>query len=453
LAWTGGPKAAADELFKPASQSPIALVRVAAHFADLARIGSIVTRLRELGYRVCVNLMQASNETLASISRAAERASEWGSVDVLYLADSLGSMAPEGMAAAVKALAAAWDGPIGVHAHNNKGQALANSLAALDAGASWVDGTLLGMGRGAGNVHTEHLLIELERREPGKYYCEALFPLVLEQFEGLRQKYAWGPSLLYFLSGSYGIHPTYVQEMLSRGGYDPHHILSALEFLRTSGGQSFSQVSLDQAMLGSVTTGTGRWDATGWAQGRDVLLVAAGPGAMQHVEAMATFIEQRSPVVICLNVNEQFPADKVTAYAACHRTRLLMDASRYRHLKRPLIAPLEAVPDGVRAQLNEITVLDYGMRVEAHTYRVCPMGCTIPAPLVAGYAFAVAEAGGAKRILLAGFDGYSDLSDPRRAVMVSVLEAYQAREQALPLLAVTPTNYQVPAASIYSPAL
>ena len=55
-----------------------------------------------------------------------------------------------------------WKGELGIHTHNNLGLALSNTLSAIKEGVNWVDSTIMGMGRGAGNAQTEYVILELE---------------------------------------------------------------------------------------------------------------------------------------------------------------------------------------------------------------------------------------------------------------------------------------------------
>ena len=98
---------------------------------------------------------------------------------------------------------------IGIHAHNNKSFALINTLKAIDAGATMVDSTMLGMGRGAGNTCTENLLIELKKRKfdyRPKYLADTL-----PYFQLLKNKYSWGPNYYYHFSAANNIHPTHTK--------------------------------------------------------------------------------------------------------------------------------------------------------------------------------------------------------------------------------------------------
>jgi 4-hydroxy 2-oxovalerate aldolase len=83
--------------------------------------------------------------------------------DCVYVVDSAGALLPDGTAARVRALKEALKIQVGFHAHNNLGLGVGNTLAAVDAGADQVDGTLRGLGAGAGNTATELIAATLDR--------------------------------------------------------------------------------------------------------------------------------------------------------------------------------------------------------------------------------------------------------------------------------------------------
>lgn len=79
--------------------------------------------------------------------------------------DSAGSYFPSDVTAKVGLLEEKLEIPIGFHAHDNLGLSIANSLAALDAGARIIDGTSKGFGAGAGNAPLELLAAVFRKRE------------------------------------------------------------------------------------------------------------------------------------------------------------------------------------------------------------------------------------------------------------------------------------------------
>lgn len=85
-------------------------------------------------------------------------------VDYINLADSAGYMLPEDVKKRIASLKAAINTPIGFHAHNNLGMALANSLMAIEEGAEYIDASCRGLGAGAGNTQLEVLAAILDRK-------------------------------------------------------------------------------------------------------------------------------------------------------------------------------------------------------------------------------------------------------------------------------------------------
>lgn len=448
-----GPAATIDLLFSHARSSPVDLVRIAVHFSELEHCRGAVRRLKQLGYQVGINLMQMSAQSLEGIAEAVHTVRNWDSVDVLYFADSLGNMNPAAIDAVMQSMREHWSGAIGVHLHDNMNLAMVNALAAVEAGAEWVDCTVLGMGRGAGNTRTELFLNELNRRTIGGYYPEAVYPLALEDFEHLRQRYQWGHNnLLYYLSASYGVHPSYVQTLIGDGHHDAHHVVTALHYLRDCNASSYTSDNLHKALLGYNGDCGGTWDATDLALDEELMLIGAGPQLGEHLGAIYSYVQRRRPVVLCLNFIESFPEEMVNAYVACHTMRLLTNADRFTTSNRPLIMPLNAAPVTVRCKLENVEICDYGMRIEDGVFEASPTYCTIPAMRVLAYALALGMAVRPRRILLAGFDGF-DQGDPRQQELIKIFDCYTQSAKAVPLLAVTPTTFPVAQSSIYSPFL
>ena len=83
-------------------------------------------------------------------------------VDYVNLADSAGHMTPNEVRHKIEYLVDGLDVPVGFHAHNNLGLAIGNSLAALEAGATYIDMTCRGLGAGAGNAQGEVLASVLD---------------------------------------------------------------------------------------------------------------------------------------------------------------------------------------------------------------------------------------------------------------------------------------------------
>jgi 4-hydroxy 2-oxovalerate aldolase len=443
-----GVESTLGELFPVhAAQSRVDLVRVACHLHEVPKVLSGVSWLKNKGYQVGINLMQIAGQPRKGIVDLARMIAETP-VDVLYFADSLGSMSPDTVAETIKCLREGWNGPIGIHTHDNMGVALQNTLRAIGEGATWLDSTVTGMGRGPGNAKTEELAIEIAERRSDSRTLVPIFHLASNRFLPLQRKYGWGTNPYYYLAGKYGIHPTYIQEMLNDSRYDEADVLAVIENLRRVGGRKFSANTLDAARSFYQGEGKGEWNPAKSFAERDVLILGSGPGVREHSSALETFIRRHRPVVVALNTQSAVSEGLIDYRVACHPVRLMADARKHSESKQPVIMPYSMLPSDVRTSYDPERILDFGLSVEFGRFTFGETSCVLPSPLVAAYALAVASSGGASRVLMAGFDGYG-ADDPRSEEMQAIFVNYEKSSGACPILAITPTRYKMPLTSIY----
>jgi len=443
-----GPSEAILKLFSPSHESLVSLVRIASHFRELEGLEPAIATLKSLGYDVGLNLMQAGVRSDAELSDTAMFALR-SHVDLLYFADSLGNMVQSDVTRVINAFRQDWDGPIGVHTHDNMLRALDNSIGAIDQGATWIDSTVLGMGRGPGNARTEHLMLELGCRFKSEFNILPILDLLRSKFEPLQKKFLWGPHPLYHIAAESSVHPTYVQNMLSDTRYRLEDIVLAMDLLKDGVGQSYSDETLADALQIYKTRQAESTDVSDLAKDRAVLIVAAGPGAERHKEGLCRFIKNVNPLVVALNLHNPIDQEYIDIWAVCHPTRLLMELGSYEGKRQPLLLPRSSLPPNVTERVKDTEVLDYGLVAGRSKFEFYRDGCAVPKPLVACYAIAFATSANANQIYLAGFDGFSG-DDPRQHEMVDAIRSYQASDGSLPLTAITPTSYPVSQRSVYS---
>ncbi|MFW5642369.1 MAG: homocitrate synthase/isopropylmalate synthase family protein, partial [Roseicyclus sp.] len=126
----------------------------------LEQIGRTVPRAHDAGLRVCVGLEDASRADPAFLDEVVAAAQQAGAERVRF-ADTVGLMEPFTLFERIARLRAATDLDIEMHAHDDLGLATANSLAAVRAGATHVNTTVLGLGERAGNAALEELVVAL----------------------------------------------------------------------------------------------------------------------------------------------------------------------------------------------------------------------------------------------------------------------------------------------------
>lgn len=138
-------------------------VRVATHVTEADVSAEHIRAAKELDMFAVGFLMMAHMAPPEKIAEQAKLMESYGA-DYINIADSAGYLLPEDVAARVKAVREAVSIPVGFHAHNNLSLAIANSLSATEAGATYVDATLRGLGAGAGNAQLEVLAGVLQRK-------------------------------------------------------------------------------------------------------------------------------------------------------------------------------------------------------------------------------------------------------------------------------------------------
>lgn len=102
-------------------------------------------------------LMMSHSTTPQKLAEEAKKMQDYGA-DGVYIVDSAGALVPKSVIARITALKEILDIQVGFHAHNNLGLAIGNSLTAINHGATLIDGTLRGLGAGAGNAQLEVLI-------------------------------------------------------------------------------------------------------------------------------------------------------------------------------------------------------------------------------------------------------------------------------------------------------
>ena len=178
------------------------------------------------------------------------------------------------------------------------------------------------------------------------------------------------------------------------------------------------------------------------------MLLGTGPGVAIHRDALERYIRDQKPLVLALNTQSAIDPDLIDLRVACHPVRLLADCDAHTRLPQPLITPFSMLPEVVQASLADKEVLDFGLKVQTGKFEFSETYCTTPTSLVMAYAFAIAASGECRSLYLAGFDGYPG-EDPRNTEMNLIVKQFQSSSAELPLIAITPSRYDVDKISIY----
>ena len=253
------------------------MVRLAVDPKNLERAIVLAKAVKEQGFEVGFNIMYMSKwdeypgfyEKLSGMN---------GVVDIMNMVDSFGGIMPYEVEAIVKKLRQTLTCKIGFHGHNNLQMALINSLTAIDAGVDSVDCTILGMGRGAGNLNTELLLTYLNHK--GLDVDFTALSDVITAFQPLYETYRWGTQLPYMISGANSLPQKEVMALVTNRIYSFDSIVRGLQNKKNKLEDNAKYPILPQEKF------------------KDVIIIGGGQTPKNHFEGISNFIKQKKSVAL-----------------------------------------------------------------------------------------------------------------------------------------------------------
>jgi len=188
----------------PKSDSSLDMVRVACYVHQVDSAIDLAHHCIDKGYEATINLMAVSTVGLRDLNEALEDLNR-SRVPIIYLVDSFGAFYSEDIDTLARKYIERLPGKtIGIHCHNNQQLAFANTIAGIIAGANYLDATLYGIGRGAGNCTTELLISFLKNP---KFKVRPLLEAIEKHILPWQEKIDWGYYVPYMLTGVLNQHP------------------------------------------------------------------------------------------------------------------------------------------------------------------------------------------------------------------------------------------------------
>ncbi|MFN2131763.1 MAG: aldolase catalytic domain-containing protein [Anaerolineae bacterium] len=190
----------------PREQSVLDMIRIATYIHQMPSALDMVKDAHDKGYETCINLMAVSTVQEWELDEALELMAD-SEVGSIYLVDSFGAFYSEQVHYLIRKYlryAVPRGKMVGMHAHNNQQLAFANTIEAIILGANMLDGSIAGLGRGAGNCPIELLLGFLHNP---KYQLRPLLRCLRDHIEPMRTDLRWGFDIPYMITGMLNQHP------------------------------------------------------------------------------------------------------------------------------------------------------------------------------------------------------------------------------------------------------
>jgi len=189
----------------PKQDSPVDMIRVATYVKDVDKAIYLVNHFADKGYETTVNIMAISRALDNELTESLEQLEKECKAQVIYIVDSFGSLYQETTEFLIKkAKSILKTKEIGMHAHNNQQLAFSNTIEAVIHDANYIDGSIFGLGRAAGNCPTELILGFLKNP---KYDIRPILDVISKEFIPLQKKIEWGYFIPYAITGILDEHP------------------------------------------------------------------------------------------------------------------------------------------------------------------------------------------------------------------------------------------------------
>ncbi|MBU0574107.1 MAG: aldolase catalytic domain-containing protein [Candidatus Margulisbacteria bacterium] len=190
---------------KPKKDSPVDMIRTACYVKDVDKAIAMINHFSEKGYETTCNIMAISKTIDKELNETLQQLEEQTKAQAIYIVDSYGSLYQETTEFYIKkSKQYIKTKEVGFHGHNNQQLAFSNTIESIIHDANYLDATIYGIGRGAGNCPIELLLGFLKNP---KFDIRPIYDVISREFIPLLNKIEWGYFIPYAITGMLDEHP------------------------------------------------------------------------------------------------------------------------------------------------------------------------------------------------------------------------------------------------------
>lgn len=209
---------------------------------------------------------------------------------------------------------------IGFHSHNNMqlSSSLSQAFLRMNGGKREIiiDGTISGMGRGAGNTPTELIAEYMVRKLGYDYDMDALLDIIDSYMDNLRSKCSWGYSTPYFIAGCYSAHVNNVAYLTNKGSIRSRDIRYILNKIGSAARKRYPYDLLEKTYLEYLRSDMDDSKTIskleGMLKGKTVVVIAPGQTATTQCSLIQKYVEENNAIVITVNfMHDSILADYV----------------------------------------------------------------------------------------------------------------------------------------------
>lgn len=284
-------------------------VRVAFHKKHAEKAMEYCKQLSEKGYKVFVQPMVSMNYTEEEFVNLIKKANEF-SPYAFYIVDTFGSFKPINLKQRFSITEKYLNKNIrvGLHSHNNSQLAFSNAQAFVSYPTNHdiiVDCSIMGMGRGAGNLNTELFLEFLNESRDKDYFIHPILTAIDEVVAVFYNKHYWGYSLPNYLSAKHDCHPNYASYLADKQTLTIDSINDIFSLFDEDKKNNYDESYIEELYMEYMKRGKENESlVNGFYQevsGKEVLLLAPGKSSSEELEKIRQYIKEKHPIVISVN--------------------------------------------------------------------------------------------------------------------------------------------------------
>ena len=283
-------------------------IRVTFHKKDLEPALVLAEKIKAKGYKVFLQPMVALSYTDREYLELIEKANALRPY-AFYLVDSFGTMKRKDMLRFFYMIEhnLAEGICVGFHSHNNLQLAYANAQTLTDLQTSRsliIDSSIMGMGRGAGNLNSELFLDYLNDNAGGQYQVKPLLRVIDRVLDGFYQQNYWGYSLPNYLSASHNVHPNYALFLAEKNTLTVENMDKIFDAMAPEKRSSFDRAYMEELYLRYMDRSAGEDSMAALGQavkGKRALVIAPGKSARVQKEEIAAFAGEEDVVSVGVN--------------------------------------------------------------------------------------------------------------------------------------------------------
>lgn len=372
-------------------------IRLAFHKDNAKEAIMVGEKIIEKGYKLFIQPMLTIHYTDIELLKLIDEVNhKLPCIEAFYIVDSFGEMRSRDIIRIAGLLDHNLNKNIciGLHTHNNLQLAYSNVMTLLSMNLSRkiiIDSSILGMGKGAGNLNTELLLEDLNQLYENRYKTVELMDVIDQVMKVLEKEFSWGYSIEYYLSSINQCSPSYAKYFYGKHMLPISDVAELLKKIRPEKRNSFDKVYAENVYTEynqnkQINDNIIIQELKKKLWKKEVILIAPGKSIVGAKDVINFKLRDKNIISIGLN-NDEFDTDYMFVtrkdFYSCMKNK-----------KNNIIAPsnIDANPP------ENIKIIDY-----AHWIINSPDIQDSAGAIILNILNVV----GAKRVYLAGFDGFS----------------------------------------------